>query len=144
MLAVWRVHGFDELLREAWEQGVVLAGSSAGMICWFEAGVTDSYGPQLDGMRDGLGFLPGSACPHYDGEERRRPVYQELVAGGFPPGIAADDAVALHYVGTELRGGRDHSGRRRALPRRAGQRDADRAQDPRKRVGATRRRPLVR
>ena len=72
------------------------------MICWFEAGVTDSFGPQLDGMRDGLGFLPGSACPHYDGEERRRPVYQELVADGFPPGIAADDAVALHYVGTEL------------------------------------------
>ena len=103
MLAIWRVHGFDELVREAWEQGIVLAGSSAGMICWFEAGVTDSYGPELDGMRDGLGFLPGSACPHYDGEERRRPVYQELVANGFPPGIAADDAVALHYVGTELR-----------------------------------------
>ena len=103
MLAIWRVHGFDELVREAWEQGIVLAGSSAGMICWFEAGVTDSYGPELDGMRDGLGFLPGSACPHYDGEERRRPVYQELVANGFPPWIAADDAVALHYVGTELR-----------------------------------------
>jgi len=73
------------------------------MICWFEAGVTDSYGPQLEGIRDGLGFLPGSACPHYNGEERRRPVYQELVASGFPPGIAADDAVALHYVGTELK-----------------------------------------
>jgi peptidase E len=103
MLAVWRVHGFDEVLREAWERGIVLAGSSAGMICWFEAGVTDSFGPQLDGMRDGLGFLPGSACPHYDGEERRRPVYQELVANGFPPGVAADDSVGLHYVGTELR-----------------------------------------
>jgi peptidase E len=103
MLAIWRAHGFEQIVREAWEQGVVLAGSSAGMICWFEAGVTDSYGPQLGGMRDGLGFLPGSACPHYDGEERRRPVYQELVAGGFPPGIAADDAVGLHYVGTELR-----------------------------------------
>jgi len=102
MLAIWRAHGFDQIVREAWEQGIVLAGSSAGMICWFEAGVTDAFGPQLDGMRDGLGFLPGSACPHYDGEERRRPVYQELVARGFPPGIAADDAVALHYVGTEL------------------------------------------
>jgi dipeptidase E len=102
MLAVWRVHGFDQILREAWERGIVLAGSSAGMICWFEAGVTDSFGPQLDGMRDGLGFLPGSACPHYDGEERRRPVYQELVASGFPPGLAADDAAALHFVGTEL------------------------------------------
>ncbi len=103
MLAVWRVHGFDRILREAWERGIVLAGSSAGMICWFEAGVTDSFGPDLDGMRDGLGFLSGSACPHYDGEERRRPVYQELVANGFPPGVAADDAAALHYVGTDLR-----------------------------------------
>jgi len=102
MLAVWRVHGFDRILREAWESGIVLAGWSAGMICWFEAGVTDSFGPQLDGMRDGLGFLPGSACPHYDGEERRRPVYTELVANGFPPGIALDDAAAAHYVGTEL------------------------------------------
>ena len=103
LLAIWRAHGFDEIIREAWEQGIVLAGSSAGMICWFEAGVTDSFGPQLEGMRDGLGFLPGSACPHYDGEEQRRPVYTRLVANGFPPGMAADDAVGLHYVGTELR-----------------------------------------
>jgi dipeptidase E len=72
------------------------------MICWFEAGVTDSFGPQLEGLRDGLGFLSGSACPHYDGEERRRPVYQELVGEGFPPGVAADDLVGLHYVGEEL------------------------------------------
>ena len=103
LLAIWRAHGFDEIIREAWEQGIVLAGSSAGMICWFEAGVTDSFGPRLEGMRDGLGFLPGSACPHYDGEERRRPVYTRLVANGFPAGMAADDAVGLHYVGTELR-----------------------------------------
>jgi dipeptidase E len=102
MLAIWRVHGFDRVLRDAWEAGVVLCGWSAGMICWFEAGVTDSFGPQLEGMRDGLGFLPGSACPHYDGEELRRPVYQGLVAEGFPPGIAADDDVGLHYRGTEL------------------------------------------
>jgi len=102
MLAIWRVHGFDEILREAWEAGIVLTGWSAGMICWFEAGVTDSFGPQLEGMRDGLGFLAGSACPHYDGEELRRPVYTKLVAEGFPPGVAADDCVGLHYVGTEL------------------------------------------
>jgi len=102
MLAVWRVHGFDRILREAWEAGVVLFGWSAGMICWFEAGVTDSFGPQLAGMRDGLGFLPGSACPHYDAEELRRPVYQRLVREGFPPGIALDDAAGAHYVGTEL------------------------------------------
>jgi dipeptidase E len=102
-LAIWRVHGFDRILREAWEAGVVLAGWSAGMICWFEAGVTDSFGPQLEGMRDGLGFLAGSACPHYDGEDLRRPVYTRLVAEeGFPPGIAADDTVALRYDGTEL------------------------------------------
>jgi dipeptidase E len=102
MLAIWRVHGFDEILRQAWEAGVVLTGWSAGMICWFEAGVTDSFGPQLDGMRDGLGFLAGSACPHYDGEELRRPVYTKLVAEGFPPGVAADDGVGVHYAGTEL------------------------------------------
>jgi peptidase E len=102
MLAVWRLHGFDAILREAWEAGVLLTGWSAGMICWFEAGVTDSFGPQLEGMRDGLGFLPGSACPHYDGEERRRPVYTQLVRDGFPPGIALDDDVAAVYDGTEL------------------------------------------
>jgi peptidase E len=101
MLAIWRVHGFDRIVREAWEQGIVLYGWSAGMICWFEAGVTDSYGPQLEGM-DCLGFLPGSACPHYDGEGLRRPRYQELVADGFPPGWAADDGVALHFTGREL------------------------------------------
>jgi dipeptidase E len=103
MLAVWRVHGFDGILREAWENGILLTGWSAGMICWFEAGVTDSFGPQLEGMRDGLGFLPGSACPHYDGEELRRPVYTQLVRDGFPAGIALDDAAGAHYVGTELR-----------------------------------------
>jgi len=101
MLAVWRVHGFDRILREAWEAGIVLFGWSAGMICWFEAGITDSFGPQLEGMRDGLGFLPGSACPHYDGEDLRRPVYTKLVAEGFPPGIALDDAAAARFDGTE-------------------------------------------
>ncbi len=101
-LAIWRAHGFDEILREAWEAGAVLAGWSAGMLCWFEAGVTDSFGPELQGMRDGLGFLPGSACPHYDVEAERRPVYTRLVAEGFPAGIAADDCVAVRYDGTEL------------------------------------------
>jgi peptidase E len=102
MLALWRLHGFDGIVREAWEAGVVLCGQSAGMICWFEAGVTDSFGPDLDGMRDGLGFLAGSACPHYDGEALRRPRYRELVDGGFPPGLAADDGVGLHFAGEEL------------------------------------------
>jgi peptidase E len=96
------VHRFDAILREAWEAGVLLCGWSAGMICWFEAGVTDSFGPQLEGMRDGLGFLSGSACPHYDGEERRRPVYTRLVRDGFPAGYAAEDGVGLLFEGTEL------------------------------------------
>lgn len=102
MIAIWKVHGIDRYLREAWENGTVLWGASAGMICWFEAGVTDSFGPELRGM-ECLGLLPGSACPHYDGEERRRPRYRELIDGGFPEGIAADDGVALHYVGTDLK-----------------------------------------
>jgi dipeptidase E len=101
LLAIWKVHGIDGYMREAWEHGVVLWGASAGMICWFEHGVTDSFGPQLEAM-DCLGFLPGSACPHYDGEEQRRPRYRDLIDGGLPGGIAADDGVALHYVGTEL------------------------------------------
>jgi dipeptidase E len=102
MLAIWRVHRVDGMLREAWEAGAILCGSSAGMICWFEAGVTDSFGPDLLGMRDGLGFLPGSACPHYDGEELRRPRYHELVREGFPAGYAAEDDVGLVFHGTEF------------------------------------------
>ena len=102
MLAIWRVHGFDDVLREAWQEGIVLAGWSAGMICWFEAAVTDSFGPQLEGMRDGLGFIGGSACPHYDGEELRRPIYRRLVADGFPAGLALDDAAAARFSGGEL------------------------------------------
>ena len=101
-IAIWRAHGFGDLLREAWQAGIVLTGWSAGMICWFEAGVTDSFGPELAGMRDGLGFIAGSACPHYDGEELRRPVYTRLVADGFLPGVAADDGVGVHFVGTEF------------------------------------------
>jgi dipeptidase E len=102
LLAIWRTHGVDVAMREAWEDGIVLSGSSAGMICWFEASITDSFGPQLDPLHDGLGFLPGSACPHYDGEDRRRPVYREAVAAGFPGGYAADDHAALRFDGTEL------------------------------------------
>lgn len=101
MLAIWRLHGVDRVLREAWERGVVLAGLSAGMICWFEGGVTDSFGP-LAAMHDGLGFLPGTACPHYDGEVDRRPRYEQMVADGFAEGVAADDGAALLYRGTEL------------------------------------------
>jgi len=101
MLAIWRLHGVDSILHEAWEAGVVLAGLSAGMICWFEAGVTDSFGP-LAPLRDGLGFLPGSACPHFDGEADRRPTYHMYIRDGFPPGFAADDGAALVFRGAEL------------------------------------------
>jgi dipeptidase E len=102
MLAIWRVHGIDAALREAWERGIVLAGISAGSICWFEWGVTDSFGEELAPLRC-LGFLRGSNCPHYDSEERRRPTFQRLVAEGeLPAGVAADDGVALHFAGDEL------------------------------------------
>jgi dipeptidase E len=102
MLAIWRVHGVDAILREAWDQGVVLCGSSAGMNCWFEASVTDSFSmTELAALNDGLGFLAGSACPHYDAEAERRPVYRRLVAEGFPAGYAADDGVGIVFEGTE-------------------------------------------
>jgi peptidase E len=102
MLAIWRVHGIDKILREAWEVGIVLAGVSAGGICWFEAGVTDSFGPELAPLEGGLGFLAGSFCPHYNSEAARQPTYHRLVATGFPPGYAADDWVGLHFAGTDL------------------------------------------
>lgn len=102
MLAVWRVHGVDAILREAWDGGTVLCGPSAGAICWFEGGVTDSFGPELRRLDDGLRFLRGTFCPHYDGEVERRPTYERLVAEGFPGGIAADDAVGVHFVDGEL------------------------------------------
>jgi dipeptidase E len=103
MLAVWRLHGVDTALRAAWEAGVVLCGLSAGANCWFEACSTDSFGAGLAPLLDGLGFLAGSFCPHYDGEPLRRPTYIHWVAeGGLPPGFAADDGVALCFEGTEL------------------------------------------
>ena len=97
LLAVWRLHGLDVALRAAYEAGVVLAGISAGMNCWFSASVTDSFGPELSGLDAGMGLLPGSACPHYDGEPRRRPTYRRLVAEGFPGEYAADDGAALVF-----------------------------------------------
>jgi peptidase E len=102
MLAVWRVHGVDRILRRAWMSGVVLCGLSAGALCWFEGGVTDSFGP-LAALDDGVAFLKGTMCPHYDGEARRRPTYHRLVAKGeLAAGYAADDGAGLHFVGTRL------------------------------------------
>jgi peptidase E len=97
LLSVWRTHGLDSILREALDGGVVLCGVSAGMNCWFEASTTDSFGPELAPLHDGLGFVAGSACPHYDGEAQRRPLYHRLIADGFPAGFAADEGAALHF-----------------------------------------------
>jgi dipeptidase E len=100
LLALWRLHGLDGPLREAHERGAVLCGISAGMNCWFESCTTDSYGLTLAPLHDGLGLVAGSACPHYDGEPQRRPLYRRLVdAGELAPGWAADNDVALHFAG---------------------------------------------
>jgi dipeptidase E len=96
LLAIWREHGLDLILREAWDAGVVLAGLSAGGMCWFEHGITRSTGRPAP-VR-GLGFLPGSFSVHYDGDPTRRPVYLDAVArGAVPDGYGADDGVGLLF-----------------------------------------------
>jgi len=103
MLAVWRAHGLDLVMRSAWQAGVVLTGVSAGAICWFAGGTTDSFGPQLRPYLDGLRLLAGSYCPHYDSEPDRRPLFQQLVADGvLPAGIACDDGAAAHFADDTL------------------------------------------
>ena len=102
MLAVWRVQGMDQSIAAAWRKGVVLCGVSAGGMCWFEAGITDSFGSRLTALRDGVGFLKGAFCPHYDGEPERRPTLHRELRLGFPPTIAADDGVGLHFVGRQM------------------------------------------
>ncbi|MFD6035146.1 Type 1 glutamine amidotransferase-like domain-containing protein [Streptomyces griseoincarnatus] len=94
LLAVWRVHGVDRLLREAYAGGTLLCGISAGANCWAEGSHTDSYGP-LTHLPDGLGLLPGSVCPHYDCEPGRRSSYRAAVArGALPAGWAVEDGAA--------------------------------------------------
>jgi peptidase E len=103
LAAVWRVHELDRILRAAWQAGIVLAGVSAGAICWFEGGTTDSFGTALRPFTAGLGFLPGSYCPHYSSEPARRPVFRSLVADGtLPAGLACDDGVAAHFADDSL------------------------------------------
>jgi len=102
LLAVWRDWGVTDILREAWESGIVLTGVSAGAICWFEQGLTDSFS---DGLRplDCLGFLPGSCCPHFDGEAQRRPSYHKLLASGeISAGVAIEDWTGVHFIGGEV------------------------------------------
>jgi peptidase E len=103
LLAVWRTHGLDAILRDAWEGGIVLAGVSAGSVCWHVGGTTDSFGVELRPVTNGLGYLPYSNGVHYDSEERRRPLFQQLIRDGtLPAGYATDDQVALHYVDESL------------------------------------------
>ncbi|MGR7028073.1 Type 1 glutamine amidotransferase-like domain-containing protein [Geodermatophilus sp. URMC 62] len=103
LLAVWRVHGLDEVLAECWRAGVVLGGVSAGSLCWHVGGTTDSYGPDLRPVTNGLGLIPTSNGVHYDSEEQRRPLYHRLVADGtLPAGHATDDGVGLVYRGTAV------------------------------------------
>ncbi|MCU1490953.1 MAG: peptidase [Acidimicrobiaceae bacterium] len=103
LLALWRLHGLDVAMREVWEAGVVLAGVSAGSLCWHVGGTTDSFGPQLEPVTDALGLLPYGNGVHYDSEERRRPLLHSLVADGtLPDSYATDDGVGLRYEGTRL------------------------------------------
>ncbi len=103
LLAVWRLHGVDEVVRRAYERGVVLVGISAGALCWFEGGVTDSLGPALAPLCDGLGLLSGTFCPHFDSEPDRRGAYHRFIREGrLGAGLAADDGVALHFVDGRL------------------------------------------
>jgi dipeptidase E len=102
MLAVWRDWQLPAFLRRAWLSGIVLAGVSAGAICWFDFGVTDSWANRLAGLPC-LGFLRGTCCPHYDGEPERRPALQRLVAQrAVPTALALDDGAAAHFVGRKL------------------------------------------
>ena len=103
LLAVWRLHGLDKVLREVWQAGVVLAGVSAGSVCWHVGGTTDSFGPDLRPVFNGLAFVPFSAAVHYDSEAQRRPLFQRLIGSGeLPDGYATDDGVGILYRGTEF------------------------------------------
>ncbi len=102
LLALWREWELDAALRAAYERGVVMGGISAGMICWFAYGITDSNPGRLSALPC-LGWLPGTACPHYDGEVERRPAFHRMLADGqVPAGVAADDGAALHYIDETL------------------------------------------
>ncbi|UJA21723.1 peptidase E [Thermoleophilia bacterium SCSIO 60948] len=100
LLGVWKAHGIDEILREAWERGILICGLSAGSLCWFEEGVSNFHGP-IERIR-GLGFLPYSNTVHYSSEPTRREAYHRWLVEGMPPGYAVDDGAALHWTGTEV------------------------------------------
>jgi peptidase E len=103
LLALWRLHGLDVILRRVWEAGVVLMGVSAGSLCWHVGGTTDSFGLNLRPVTDALGFLPYGNSPHHDAEEQRRPLIHRLVADGtLPLTYATDNGAGLIYHGTDL------------------------------------------
>ncbi len=102
LLVLWKEWGLDTIMRQAWESGIVLSGISAGSLCWFEEGVTDSIPLTLSPLKC-LGFLKGSNCVHYDGEAKRRPFYTQFVkTKQLGPGLAAEDGVGLHFVDRTL------------------------------------------
>ncbi|HVX20122.1 MAG TPA: peptidase E [Acidimicrobiales bacterium] len=102
MLAVWRAHGLDDVLRAAWAAGTVVGGVSAGAMCWFECSLTDSFGPDLRPLHDGLGVAAGSFCPHFD-RDPRGPRYRAAVAeGALPAGVACEDGVTVHFADGDL------------------------------------------
>jgi peptidase E len=103
LLAVWRAHGLDRILEEAWHAGVVLAGGSAGALCWHTGGTTTSFGPDASPVSNGLGFIPHSLGVHYDSNPKRRPAHERAVASGaLDGGYAIDEGVGLVYRGTAL------------------------------------------
>jgi peptidase E len=103
LLAMWRLHDVDTALRAAWQAGVVLTGISAGSICWHTGGTTDSFGPQLQPVTDGLGFVPYANGVHYDSEEQRRPLLRTLISKWLlPAAYATDDGAGVLYRGTDF------------------------------------------
>jgi dipeptidase E len=101
LIAIWRTHGLDDVLRQAWESGILLSGVSAGSMCWFEAGITRSHGEPRPSP--GMGFLKGSNCVHYANDATRRPAYHRaMLAGELPGGWGVPDGTALVFEGTEL------------------------------------------
>ncbi|MFC4591149.1 Type 1 glutamine amidotransferase-like domain-containing protein [Sphaerisporangium corydalis] len=103
LAVLWKLHGLDEAFEEAWRAGVVLSGQSAGALCWHVGGNTDSFGPVLRPWAEGLALLPYSCGVHYNSDPQRRALLHEsIVSGELPEGYAADEGVALHYVGREF------------------------------------------
>jgi len=103
MMAIWKAQGIDKILRKAWDKGIVLAGGSAGSLCWFQHGTTDSRPIEITTV-DCLGFLEASHCPHYDSEPTRRPVYHNYIRSGtFKPGYACDDHAGIVFEDNKVR-----------------------------------------